>query len=429
MPRPRNTVPTPRNHKGRAVLDVYEAGVRRTRTLGPWGSAEADAEYKRFLAEFGAGAFDRPSGRAASVNEIFFAFLKHAEQHYRRPDGTQTHEVDEYKLVSRLVREVYGHTAAREFGPLALKAVREIMVGRKWCRTLVNQRVNRVRRVFKWAAAEELIPFEAYQRLTAVTGLQKGRATAPESEPVGPVADEVVEATLPHLNRHARGLVEFQRLTGCRPGEACQVRRSEIDMSEPTWRYRPTQHKTGWRGKQRVIPIGPRAQELLKQFFTPNLDDYLFSPRRAVEELNAARSASRRTPRYPSHLARNEVKRVATPKRPPEESYTTQSYGRAIARACDKAFPPPTPLAKREDETLAEWDARLTEEQRKELAAWQSAHRWHPNQLRHSYATRVRKVYGLEAAQVLLGHSRADVTQVYAERNEALAVEVSAKIG
>jgi site-specific recombinase XerC len=72
---------------------------------------------------------------------------------------------------------------------------------------------------------------------------------------------------------------------------------------------------------------------------------------------------------------------------------------------------------------------RLTDQQRKELAAWQAAHRWHPNQLRHSFATRVRKVHGLEAVQVLLGHSRADVTQVYAERNEALAAEIAAKIG
>jgi len=41
----------------------------------------------------------------------------------------------------------------------------------------------------------------------------------------------------------------------------------------------------------------------------------------------------------------------------------------------------------------------------------------------------VRKAHGLEAVQVLLGHSRADVTQVYAERNEALAVTVASKIG
>ena len=54
---------------------------------------------------------------------------------------------------------------------------------------------------------------------------------------------------------------------------------------------------------------------------------------------------------------------------------------------------------------------------------------WHPNQLRHTYATKVRKAHGLEAAQVLLGHSRADVTQVYAERNEGLAATVAAMIG
>jgi len=45
------------------------------------------------------------------------------------------------------------------------------------------------------------------------------------------------------------------------------------------------------------------------------------------------------------------------------------------------------------------------------------------------FATKVRKAHGLEAAQVLLGHARADVTQVYAERNEELAREVAGKIG
>jgi site-specific recombinase XerC len=54
---------------------------------------------------------------------------------------------------------------------------------------------------------------------------------------------------------------------------------------------------------------------------------------------------------------------------------------------------------------------------------------WHPNQLRHSAATTIRKTFGLEAAQVILGHSRADVTQVYAERDNAKALEVIRKIG
>ena len=90
MPRPRNAVPQPRQHKGRAVLDVYENGVRRTRTLGAWGSPEADDEYKQFLAEFATGALDRPSGPDVTVNEVFAAFMKHAVQHYRRADGSPT---------------------------------------------------------------------------------------------------------------------------------------------------------------------------------------------------------------------------------------------------------------------------------------------------------------------------------------------------
>jgi integrase len=54
---------------------------------------------------------------------------------------------------------------------------------------------------------------------------------------------------------------------------------------------------------------------------------------------------------------------------------------------------------------------------------------WHPNRLRHLRATEVRRLFGLEGAQVVLGHAKADVTQVYAERNDALAATVARQIG
>ena len=56
-------------------------------------------------------------------------------------------------------------------------------------------------------------------------------------------------------------------------------------------------------------------------------------------------------------------------------------------------------------------------------------HRWHPNQLRHSYATKARKGFGLEHAGAALGHSEMKVTEVYAERDAGLALEVAAKMG
>jgi site-specific recombinase XerC len=41
----------------------------------------------------------------------------------------------------------------------------------------------------------------------------------------------------------------------------------------------------------------------------------------------------------------------------------------------------------------------------------------------------VRRNFGLEAAQVILGHSAADTTQIYAQRDLAKGVEVAKLIG
>ena len=51
------------------------------------------------------------------------------------------------------------------------------------------------------------------------------------------------------------------------------------------------------------------------------------------------------------------------------------------------------------------------------------------NRLRHSAATEIRRQFELEAAQVTLGHATADVSQIYAERDLTLAVEIMRKIG
>ena len=77
--------------------------------------------------------------------------------------------------------------------------------------------------------------------------------------------------------------------------------------------------------------------------------------------------------------------------------------------------------------------SRIAERERKRLqglaAEWRAKNCWSPNQLRHAAGTEIRRRFGLEAAQVILGHAKADVTQVYAERDMATAAEVMRKIG
>ena len=78
---------------------------------------------------------------------------------------------------------------------------------------------------------------------------------------------------------------------------------------------------------------------------------------------------------------------------------------------------------------MKQWLDRLTDKQRAELKKWQSEHRWSPNRLRHSAGTEIRKRFGLEAAQVILGHASANVTQVYAERDLQKAVDIMREVG
>ena len=141
----------------------------------------------------------------------------------------------------------------------------------------------------------------------------------------------------------------------------------------------------------------------------------------------AEQHANRTTPLSYGNLPGTNRKRK--PKRTAGEQYTTGSYRKAIHRACDLAFPAPEPLCRRTDESVRDWRERLTDTQRAELDQWQSDHRWSPNRLRHSAGTEIRKRYGLEAAQVILGHASADVTQVYAERDLQKAVEIMREVG
>ncbi|QDU22111.1 tyrosine-type recombinase/integrase [Urbifossiella limnaea] len=409
------TVPTYRLHapSGQAVVTVRTPeGGRRDVYLGTYNTPVSRQEYARIVAELAtapAGVCLAAPVAGRTVNELLLPFWEHVERHYRRADDTPTNEVTEYRVLIRDLRALYGHTLAREFGPLALKALRGRWLDAGLARTYINQRVGRVRRLFKWAAGEELVPFAVYQSLTAVSGLQKGRTTARETEPVGPVAEEHVRATLPFVRPAVRAMAEVQLLTGMRPGELVQLRPCDLDTSGDVWVFRPEQHKNAHRGKARAVPIGPRARAILERFAPADPTDYYFSPRRVVAALHAERRKVRGTPLYRSHAARYAAQRTAAPKRAAGRRYTTHSYGVAVSRAVRKA-----------------------NERRERLAGpgnFDPVAHWHPNQIRHAHGTEVRRLYGLEAAQVALGHARADVTELYAERNLTLAAKVAAEIG
>lgn len=383
MPKTSQT-PKYRRHKARGTAVVTLNG--RNHYLGAYGSPASWEKYHRVVGEWLASGRTEVPRTAAKVSEvptvtqILTAYLTHAEGYYRAPDGQPTLELSNMRDAVRPLSKLYGETPARDFGPLALRAVRDEMVRSGLARGTVNARIHRVRRVFRWAASVELIPASVAEGLRTVDGLKRGRSKAPETKAIAPVPIEHVEATLPHLSRAVAAMVRVQLLSGCRASEVCAMRGCDLTPGPDVWEYRPDEHKMGWRGKAKVILLGPRAVEVVKPFLGLDPTAYLFDPRRTVAEFHATRPQAR-------HSCKAREKH-----RP---RYDRRAYRQAIVRACKRAGVP----------------------------------RWTPGRLRHSSATAIRARFGLEVAQAVLGHARADVTQVYAEINMNKAREAMQEVG
>lgn len=401
-------VPSYRRHKPTGQARVTLGG--KDFYLGKYGTRDSREAYQRLIGEYLAGQTRVPGSGQLTVVELCAAHKRFAKSYYVGRDGKPS---DWYVFIKDVLQKLgasaYGRTAAVSFGPLALKAYRDALVRNGGGRKTINMKIDIIKRAFKWAVGDELIPASVYDALRAVEGLKKGRSQARETAPVLPVDDAQVEATLPHLPVVVADMVRLQRLTGMRPAEVCIMRPVDLDTTDDVWIYKPEYHKTEHHDRERTIFIGPQAQAILRPYLLREEAANCFVPAESERRRRALQHAARATaPSYGNRPGTN-VKRK--PKWAAGRCYCTDSYRRAICRGCEAAFGMP------ED---------LTKEQRR---AWRVKHVWAPNQLRHTAATQIRRQFGLEAAQITLGHTRADITQIYAERDQSKAAQVMREVG
>lgn len=386
-------IPKYRHHKptGQALVEIRGRRIY----LGRHGTEESREKYRRIIAQFvtGEGEISAVEPKAElTVNEVILRYFRFAETYYVKHEKP-TDEVAALRAILKRLRSLYGHTPVSGFGPKAFKILRDSLILEGLSRKYINDCMARVRRIFRWAAAEELVPASIYQALASVPGLRRGRSKARETKRILPVSAERIEAILPELPEVVADMVRMQRLTGMRPAEVCILRPCDIDRTGEVWRFVPESHKTEHFGRERVIFIGPKAQEVLLRYLARDSQAYCFRPCDSEAKRRAEAHAERKTPlEYGNRPGTN---RKGNSKRKPGEKYNTNSYRKAIHRACDKS----------------------------------GVKRWSPNRLRHAAATEIRREYGLEAAQIILGHSAADITQVYAERDLFKGLKVAKEIG
>jgi integrase len=378
----RKSVPSYRKHRasGQAVVTLNG----RDFYLGLYGSKASRIEYDRLVGEWlqqGRQIQFSCKSLELSVVELIAAYMQFAARYYRKGNRLSS-EYHASRCALRPVKLLYGRKPCSEFGPIALAVVMQNMIDAELSRGTVNQNAGRIKRIFKWGVSHELIAAGIYQGLASVVGLRRGRTEARETMPVRPVADWTIEATLPHLPIVMGDMVRLQRYTGMRPNAVCQLRPVDIDRTADVWVYRPEFHKTQHHGKERVIYIGPQAQAVLLRYLARDAQAHCFRPCDSEAKWRAMRHAARNAPLSCGNFP--DSNRKKNPKRTAGNACNVDGYRRAISRACQ--------IAKVEQ--------------------------WAPNQLRHAAATLVRQQFGLEAAQILLGHAKADITQIYAERDQ-----------
>jgi integrase len=201
-------------------------------------------------------------------------------------------------------------------------------------------------------------------------------------------------------------MVMLQLETGMRPGELVSMRGIDLDRTGKVWLYRPGsdmgqagQHKTSHHGYSRIVPIGPRGQEIIRKYLTADGTVCIFSPARNMAERSTALRLARKTKVQPSQMNR----RKRRPKKRPGFVYAVTTYARGIAEA------------------IKRHNADKPESQH--------IPHWHPHQLRHLRALELKRQFGLDLARSVLGHRSPVITEMYAGIDLASAVEVMAKVG
>lgn len=375
-------LPSYRMHKGtgQAVVTVVEGGKRRDVYLGVYGSDDSHRRYANVVAgrpiDAPAQPLDPywapipkkpPMPPVLTLREVWERYLVHARTYYKTPSGDPGREVENLTHAMREVLRLHGSKDVNAVGRAELREARDAMVKAGLSRGVINSRVAKVVRVLKWAANEEppLVADAVPVALALLKPLARNRSEAREAEKVEPVPDEVVKATLPHLTDLVGDMVRLALLTGLRPGELCGLEWPMIDEGGELWRVEFKHHKTAHHGHRRVVILGPESQEILGRH-RHEKGGVVFRPYLSLD-------------------------RRRRPNRRAGMRYTHRTLNQAIHRACKRAGVP----------------------------------EWHANQLRHLHATEVRKRFGLEAAQVSLGHAKASTTEIYAERDMGLAERVA----
>ena len=230
---------------------------------------------------------------ASTIYELCSMFMASCLQDRRqgRPDQSDSDaaEITHTKLALRLLTP-YADMAVDDFktAHLAMARETEIAMGNS-CKT-INGKIQKIVRMFRHAAAEEICTGETWKRLEAwykdkkLTPKKNKNIPGPRKVDAAPLEDvlAVAAAAPPTIGC----MITVQSATGMRSANVCSMSWDRIDQSlykkDGIWKYTPERHKTIDAGHTLSVFLGPQAIQAILDYENIRPDKghpIIFNPR------------------------------------------------------------------------------------------------------------------------------------------------------
>lgn len=279
MPRLTHSTPSYRRHANGQAVVTYGG---RDHYLGKYGSPESRREYDQQVAAWIANGRQNNAAALLTIDRLVLKFKReHVNVEYVKL-GQPTSEQATLVAALKPLLAKFGREFVKDFGPLKLEEVRKAMIAAGWARRYINKQISRIRLMFKWAVAKELIDESVYRRLQSLLPLKRGKTEARETPRIQPAPDADVDAVIAALSPSlaaARKMMDtegfadsnqpssvgpllakvpaespvaamlaVQRLTGMRPGEVVQLSNEHLPRHGHTWpRRKSPEQRLVWR--------------------------------------------------------------------------------------------------------------------------------------------------------------------------------------
>lgn len=364
--------------------------------------------------------------QTVSVAQLVAIYLAHADEYYRRKDGTPTGEKSNIEHATRVLTSKFGNLAADAIDVEHIEQVQKAMIGANGdglARSTINKRLNIIKRMYRWAARKKIVPPSSWHAVDVVENLKLGRSKARETSKVTAADEWSVDRTLEVMPPTLWRMVMLHRLAGFRSTELCIMRPCDIDRSTDVWIYTPEWHKEQHLDQSRRIPLGPVAQWILAPLLERDGTSYCFKPAEVLQERWHAMRSARKSRVQPSQVSRKK----AAPQLRRHERYDRRSYYTAIQHAWQRASK--AIIAAADSSQVMSEDLGPNPPSNANGMSCPTLAHWHPHQLRHSFLTKVRRIFDADHARASGGHSSLDATEIYLEKDMKAATDVAREIG